>query len=287
MKIEPLQPEFAGAVTGVRIDGPPARGVVDSLKDALDRYSLLVFHDTALDDERFVALGRSFGELEDFAFGYGTTANISIGSVSNLDAENRIRKTDDAARLSMAANALWHTDGSYRKKRTRYSMLVARILPKQGGNTEFCDTRRAYDALPEPIKHKLEGLVGLHSIIHSRKLLGYTAWTDEQRAMLPPIPQPLVLQNPRTGRRSLYLASHIGEIIGWSEAETMALVRELTDFATQPLFVYAHEWRENDLVIWDNQATMHRGMAYDDLNEVRVLATVRVIDPEPFSSVVS
>jgi alpha-ketoglutarate-dependent 2,4-dichlorophenoxyacetate dioxygenase len=285
MELIPLHSEFFGVVTGLRVEGAISRDIVGQLQNGLDRYSVLVFPDTRLDERGLVAFAEGFGDLEDFSFAYGSSRRSA--GVSNLDAEGQIRKPDDPARASIVADGFWHTDGSYRPRRTRYSMLVARTIPAQGGGTEFCDTRGAYDALSGDVKEQLEGLVGLHSIIYSRTLAGFTGWTESQRAALPPVPQPLVLANRNTGRRSLYLASHIYEIVGWPAAQTRQFLQDLTEFATQPHFVHLHRWRVNDLVIWDNQATMHRRAPYDDLNERRELTSVRVLDAATASALSS
>lgn len=279
MRVEPVHDHFVGRATGLSLQEPLSPAVIDFLTDALDRWLVLLVPGITADDRDLVELGRCLGELEDFAFAYRSPDSLPAVPISNLDEHGRIRAADDPVRLSLAGDALWHTDNSYRPKRARYSMLLARTVPEEGGTTEFCDTRAAYDALPPETRAELEGLVAHHSLVHSRALAGFTAWTPEQLAKLEPVRQPLILTNPHTGRRSLYLASHIFAIDGLSEAETRDLVVRLTDFATQPRFVYTHEWHVNDLVIWDDRATMHRRGAYDDLRQVRVLVSLRVVEP--------
>jgi len=286
VKIEAQDGEFVAVVRGLKVTGPVLAEILEQIRDGLDKHLVLVIPGSDLDDDAFVEFGRGFGEVEDFSIAYGS--NKAAGNVTNLDPGKRVpRAPDDPFRVSIAGDALWHTDSSYRPYRARYSMLVARTVPKSGGETQFCDTRGAYDALPEATKRRIEGLTAIHSIIHSRKLVGYDGWTEEQRAALPPASQPLVLVNPSTGRRSIYLASHICGIEGWDEAEAGALIQGLTEFATQPRFVHQHAWSVGDIVIWDDRATMHRRMPYDDLNEARELTTVRVVDlPEARRAVV-
>jgi alpha-ketoglutarate-dependent 2,4-dichlorophenoxyacetate dioxygenase len=279
MLVTPIHDDFVGVVEGLHIDGAVSSDVVDALQDALDTFAVLVLPNTRLTNEDFIAFGRCFGELENFGSAYGRASQELTVRITNLNERDRIRPADDPYRTSTDADALWHTDSSYRSMRARYSMLLARRLPDVGGETQFCNTRGAYDALPQSMKEKVDDLIALHSIIYSRGLVGFTAWTDQQRTNLPPIPQPFVFQNPRTRRRSLYLASHIFEIKGWSKEESRELVRQLTEFATQPRFVHAHKWRLDDLVVWDNRATMHRRAPYDDLNEARELTALRVVEP--------
>jgi alpha-ketoglutarate-dependent 2,4-dichlorophenoxyacetate dioxygenase len=277
MHLTPIANGFGGIVSQVELRGPDLEATVRQVERALDEHLLLVFRDTDLSREEYVAFGRYFGQLEDFGMAIAGAGHTI--AISNLTAEGTIVPADSPWRRSIAADALWHTDHTYMKRRARYSVLQAETVPSWGGETQFCDTRAAWDALPEARQQQLDGLVALHSIIYSRALTGFTDWTAEQRAQMPPIPQPLVFENPNTGRKSLYLASHIAEIVGWPTAKARELAKELIDFATQPERVYAHSWRPGDIVIWDDRATMHRRAPYDDLGEVRKLHTMRVIEP--------
>ncbi len=162
-------------------------------------------------------------------------------------------------------NRLWHTDSSFKRLPARASLLYARSVAPIGGHTEFADERAAYDALPEAMKRRLAGLVAEHSIFTSRARLGFTNFSDEERQAMPPVPQVVVRTIPELGRKSLYLASHAGRILGLPEAEGRALIEELVAHATQRQFVYTHRWRVHDLVVWDNRCTMHRGTEFDDL----------------------
>ena len=140
----------------------------------------------------------------------------------------------------------------------------SRRRAKGDGETEFADLRAAYDALPQAMKETIEPLVAEHSIFHSRALIGFTEFTDEERAAMPPVPQRLVRRHPGSGRRTLYLAAHASHVIGWPVPDGMLLIRELIEHATQPEFVHSHRWRVGDLVIWDNRCTMHRGRRFDE-----------------------
>jgi alpha-ketoglutarate-dependent 2,4-dichlorophenoxyacetate dioxygenase len=146
--------------------------------------------------------------------------------------------------------------------------LSGRILPSWGANTEFADMRAAYDALDARTRAEVEDLVCLHSLIYSREAIGFTEMTPEEMAAFRPIRQRLVRTHPVTGRKSLFLASHAGAIEGWTVPEARMFLRDLTEFATQPQFVYSHEWRPFDLLMWDNRTTMHRARRFDR-NEVR------------------
>ena len=139
------------------------------------------------------------------------------------------------------------------------------------GNTEFADMRAAYDALDAKTKAEIEDLVTEHSIAFSRAELGFDAFPAEHQAKLRPVRHRLVTTHPGSGRKVLYLSAHIGTILGWPVPEARAFIRDLMEHATQPRFVYTHTWRVNDLVMWDNRATMHRARRYGDMAEVRDL----------------
>jgi alpha-ketoglutarate-dependent 2,4-dichlorophenoxyacetate dioxygenase len=157
-------------------------------------------------------------------------------------------------------------------------MLHARIIPPDGADTEFADTRTAYDALPAATKTRLEGLIAEHSIWHSRaKLGGYTP-TEEEKQLRPPARHPVVRRHPGSGRSALYIASHASHIIGWPVEEGRKLLEELLTFATQSRFVYRHKWRLGDLVIWDNRCTLHRATPFESATHVRDMRRSTVID---------
>jgi alpha-ketoglutarate-dependent 2,4-dichlorophenoxyacetate dioxygenase len=204
-----------------------------------------------------------------------------ISDISNLDEENRLRGRDDPRRFDQLGNRLWHTDGSFRRVPAALSMLYAHRVPARGprgnGETEFADLRAAYDALPEATKAEIEGLVALHDIAWSRGQLGFNDLLFGEKTVLPPVPQRLVRRHPGSGRKTLYIAAHASEIVGWPVPDGRLLLRELIEHATAREFVYRHEWREGDLVIWDNRCTMHRGRAFDE-REVRDLRRVTTRD---------
>ena len=166
-------------------------------------------------------------------------------------------------------NRLWHSDASFRAVPARYSILSGRVVTTHGGNTEFADMRAAYDALDPATRAEIEDLVCEHSLIYSRGQLGFTEFLPDERVAMAPVRQRLVRTHPVTGRKSLFLAAHIGAIVGWPRPEAMAFIRDLMEHATQPQFVYVHRWTQHDLVIWDNRTTMHRVRRFDDLNVVR------------------
>ena len=167
-------------------------------------------------------------------------------------------------RIFQLGNRLWHTDSSFKAPSGYASLLYARSVAPIGGHTQFADLRAACDALPAALKARLQGLIAEHSLIYSRRKLGFTEFTPEEKIAFAPVLRPLLRRIPESGRESLYIASHIGRIGGMPDAQAEALLAELVAHATQRQFVYTHRWRVGDLVMWDNRCTMHRGTEYED-----------------------
>ena len=279
---KPLHPHFVGSVSGVNLSESVDPGALAEIEAALDRHAVLVFPRQALDDEQQIRFARRFGPLEHSIGAIRkdrkTRLRSELADVSNLNADDVIRSRDDAWRMMLLANELWHTDSSFKRVPGKFSLLSAREVPPAGGETEFADLRAAYDALDETTKRKIEDLVAEHSIFHSRSLVGYTDFTDEERAALPPVPRAVVRILPTSGRKTLYLASHASHIVGWPVEQGRRLLKNLIDFATQPRFLYRHRWNAGDLLIWDNRCTLHRARPYDDLNHRRDMRRVTVED---------
>jgi len=267
--IDPLsRPFFAGQVSGIDITRPLTQEQASSIEKGMDQYGVLVFRGQHFDDERQLAYSRNFGALEEASgdLNWGKPRRIEsalVNDISNLDTDNRVMARDDRKRLFSLGNRLWHSDSSFKEVPAKFSLLSARLIPSAGGNTEFADMRAAYDALDDVTKAEIEDLVCEHSQLYSRSLLGFTDFTDQDRVRFKPVLQRLVRRHSSTGRKSLYLASHAGAIVGWPVPEARALLRDLIEHATQRQFVYAHEWRQWDLVMWDNRATMHRARPFD------------------------
>ena len=262
-----IGPCFAAEVEGIDLTKPLSPDEVAAIHAGMDRYAVLVFHDQSLDDGQQLAFTRSLGDIE---HAIGTSLRsadqlrlpTTFADVSNLDKDNKTFARDDRRRLFGIGNRLWHSDSSFKAVPAKYSLLHARSIPSKGGNTEFAYMVAAYDALDPETKIEVAGLICEHSQIFSRQQLGFTDFTDEERERFKPVRQSLVRTHPATGRKSLYLSSHAGAILGWPVPEARAFLRDLVEHATQPQFVYAHKWRVGDLVMWDNRQTMHRARPF-------------------------
>jgi alpha-ketoglutarate-dependent 2,4-dichlorophenoxyacetate dioxygenase len=267
--IRQITPTFAGEVSGIDITQPLSREDVAAIEAGMDRYGVLVFHDQRLTDDAQRTFTRNFGTLEASPGGNITKPHerrlpLDMQDASNLDRDQKPLASDDRRRMFNLGNRLWHSDSSYRAVPAKYSLLFGRIVVDHGGHTEFADMRAAYDALDDDTKAEIEDLVCEHSLMFSRGSLGFTELTADERAMFEPVRQRLVRVHPVTGRKSLFLSSHGGTIVGWPVPEARALLRDLAEHATQRQFVYSHKWRQWDLVIWDNRQTMHRVTRFDE-----------------------
>lgn len=285
MNVRPLHPVFAAEITGIDLRQPQSAATIDAIEDAIAQYGVLVFPGQDITDDQQLAFSRQLGPLEETR-GTGISKphemrlHPAFADISNLNVDNTVLARDNRRRLYSLGNMLWHSDSSFKPIPSTYSLLSARVPVDKGGETQFADMRAAHDALDAETKAEIADLVCEHSLIYSRTTLGFMDLTEEERATMRPVRQVLVREHPRSGRKSLYLSSHIGKILGWPTPEAMAFIRDLTEHATQPAFVYTHLWRKHDLVIWDNRATMHRARRYDH-TQVRDMRRTTVGDTRP------
>lgn len=285
LTLKPKSPDFVAEATGVDLRAPLGADLVAEIEAAMDRYAVLVFPNQDIGDDQQVAFARHFGRLEpdptQVAADQRRLTHPDMTDVSNLDAEGRIMQVDNRRRLANLGNRLWHSDSSFKRIPAKYSFLHGRIVSPEGGETEFADMRAAWDALPDKKKSRLLDLVCEHSLLFSRQQLGFSDFTEAERIKHTPVRQRLVRRHARSGRMVLYLSSHIGGIVGWPGPEALALIRDLTEHATQREFVHTHRWRPRDLVIWDNRCTMHRVRPFDDQEYPRDMRRVTLQDSAP------
>ena len=277
-----LTPHFAAEVSHVDLRQAHDAATLAEIRAGMDRYAVLVFHDQPLTDPEHLDFAQRLDGVLHTKLGISALqknrlGNEALGDISNLDENGEIMRSDHRRRMYGLGNRLWHTDASFQDPPGRYSMLSAKVVPPVDADTEYADMRAAYDALPAEMKERLEGLRVHHSIAHSRQTLGFEFSENEAEALKGAV-HPLIRTIPRSGRRSLYVASHASRIIDWPVPEGRLLLRDLIEHATQPQFVYRHHWRVGDLVIWDNRATMHRARAFDDTKYRRELRRVTTLD---------
>ena len=270
--VKRLHPLFAAEIGGVDLTRALDDATFSTIENAFEEYSVLVFHGQRIDDEQQLAFSRRFGALEQ------TTANVTndgkrseVADISNVGADGKLMPLDSKSMKYRDGNEMWHSDSSFKPIPAKASLLSAREVPPQEGDTEFASLRAAYAALPKQVLAGLENLIAIHSYTYSRGLLDPDLFTPEQAAQVPPVRQSLIRINPKNGRKALYLGSHASHIEGMPVEAGRKILHELLAAATQPSFVYRHAWRQFDLVIWDNRAVLHRGRGWDKARHRRVM----------------
>jgi len=281
--VTPVQGDFVARLTGLDLSKPLDDGDFGQVRDAFNRYAVVVFPEQPLTDDEQIAFSERFGPLEVSIRKdrQRRIENPRVSDISNVDERDRVFDPDDERAIYNAGNRLWHSDSSFKRVPATASLLSGREVPPEGGETEYADLRGAWDALPADRRRGLEALVAEHSFVYSRGLIGYDQFTDAERAAVPPVQQAVVRTHPATGRKSLYLGSHASYIIGRPVEEGRALLRDLLDFATQPQFVYRHVWRRHDLVMWDNRCALHRGRPWDERRYRRIMHRTTVAGAGP------
>jgi alpha-ketoglutarate-dependent 2,4-dichlorophenoxyacetate dioxygenase len=280
--VSPITPSFAAEIGDVDLSQALSDEDFEAVRQAFWRYAVLVFPDQDLTPQQHLAFSARFGPVEKERTldpkATPTRYSGEFADISNLTAEGKIWGETSRQRMYKLGNKLWHTDSSFKRLPSLCSLLYSRRIAPIGGHTEFADQRAAYDALPQAMQERLNGLVVEHWIAHSRRRCGFTEFNEDEMRRLPPVPQALVRTIPESGRKTLYVASHAGRIYGMPDEAGRALIDELIAHVTQRQFVYTHRWRPNELVMWDNRCTMHRGTDYDDLRWVRDMSRVTISD---------
>jgi alpha-ketoglutarate-dependent 2,4-dichlorophenoxyacetate dioxygenase len=266
LAFSPLHPLFAASADHVDLRAPLDAATIREIEAAMDRYAVLVFRDQQLGEEEQLAFTARLGPMDPgrhLAVRQHRRVRPEFADVSNLDEAGNVADRNHRRILSNMATRLWHTDSSYKKPAAKFSLLYCSAIPDWGGETEFADIRAAYDALPERLRAEAEGREAEHDVHHSRATLGFAPSEDEIAGAIPPVTWPLVRIHAGSGRKLIYIGSHATHVVGRSLPEGRVLLADLLEHATQLQFVYRHEWRPGDLVMWDNRAVLHRGRRYD------------------------
>ena len=285
--IRQLHRHFFGEVSGVDLRQPLTPREAAEIEAGIDKYAVLLFRDQDITDEQQLGFARNFGERENARGGTMTKKEdyrltSGLNDVSNLGKDGKPLPKDHRTHLFNLGNCLWHSDSSFRPIPAKFSLLSARVVNPKGGNTEFADMRAAYDALDDETRDEIDDMICEHSLMYSRGSLGFLDYTEEEKQMFKPVLQRLVRTHPVHGRKSLYLSSHAGSIVGMPVPEARLLLRDLNEHATQPEFVHVHRWKLHDLVMWDNRQTMHRVRRYDqsqprDMRRATVAGTMPTV----------
>ena len=262
MQVNPLHPLFAAEIVGLDTAAPITPEIVQAVEDAMARYGVCAIRDASLSDDDHIRFSRAFGPLELPPGSSRRAIRPELYDVTNLDPEGEIVPETQDRRNHTLGFERFHTDSSFNTLPTKWSLLLGHVVPPEGADTQFIDTRAVYDALPEAMKARIEGLTAVHDFWAGRERVGATGVTDEMRRRFPSATHPLV-RTSASGRKTVYVGGHAVGIVGWPDAEALALLDELFDFATQDRFIYSHRWRGGDLLMWDNRCTLHRATPFD------------------------
>src|SRR3979490_2327070 len=242
-----LVPHFFGEVSGIDLRQPLTPQEAADIEAGMDNYAVLLFRNQDITDAQQMAFALNFGEKENPRGGNivkPQDSRLSAGpgpnDVANLGKDGKPLPRDSRAHLFNLGNCLWHSDSSFRPIPAKFSLLSARVVNPTGGNTEFADMRAAYDALDDETKAEIEDLICEHSLMYSRGSLGFLDYTEKEKQMFKPVRQRLVRTHPVHGRKSLYLSSHAGGIVGMTVPEARVLLRDLTEHPTPRQVVYVH-----------------------------------------------
>jgi len=267
MEVNKLHPIFAAELIGPDLAQEPDQALVDLVEELMNEHAVLCIRGQGhITDEEHLRFARAFGPLElPGTLRPDEPRRMAYGlyDASNLDINGEIVDRASLRAKFAKGNEIFHADSSFNDMPSKWSMLRGVIVPPEKGDTQFVDLRHVYEELPQAMKDKIENLVAEHSFAASRIKGGASPEeTDRIREAMPGAMQPMVRISP-SGRKSLFVGSHAFRVEGMDEAEGTALIEELIAFASQDKYVYAHKWRQGDLLIWDNRCALHRGTEFD------------------------
>ncbi len=269
--VNKLHELFGAEVQGVDITSPIDGETAEALRDTFNKQCVLVFHDQEVTDEQHVVFSELFGPLQMTMKTDPLGGGGPINRITNVDDGGEIIPPEDTRMKYYFGNELWHSDGAFTGRPLRGSLLSAKVVPPEQGETEFACVRAAYAALSEERKASLEGLIVEHSMAYSRAQIAPELVTEAFRKEAPPVEHALIRTVPETGEKALLVGSYASHIIGWPIEKGRALLKELLEWATRPQFVYSHSWRANDLVMWDNRYCLHRARPFDSRKYKRIM----------------
>ncbi len=277
LHVEPLE----GTTFGARVTGVDLREVDDATTAELHQlwltYGLLVFPGQSIDEAQQIAFANRFGDIE-------LLGGKQSAWLSNVKDDGTLRENDDSVKV-LKGNMGWHMDSTYMHLQAKGAVFSAHVVPPDGGGTEWADMRAAYDALPDDLRAKVEGMTARHSLVYSQSKVGHShnentdymgygfhGGDDPERS--------LVKVHPETGRKVLIIGRHAFGLTGMTQEEGEQFLQDLADFACQPPRVYEHRWAPGDVVMWDNRCLMHRARPWD-MTVPRVMLHVRIAGDRP------
>ncbi len=281
ISVRKLHPSLGAEVHGIDMRARLSPERFRALHDIWMEHLVLVFPEQHMSDEEHVAFTRYFGEPEIFHQKIIKSRSVpEIFRVSNVDDDGVLMPPDHPTVQQVSLAQLWHTDSSYRTVPCVGALLHGVEVSRTGGETQFTNLYATYEALPESLKKQIEGRQARHNFGNMHVLRPLKPLTEEEKAAMPAVWQPMVRIHPKTGRKSLYISPiYNDEVEGMGFAEGQKLIADLTAFAEQPQFVYKHRWEPDDVLMWDNRCTMHRVTPFDP-RERRVMHRTTIVGTE-------
>lgn len=274
LSIRNLTGHFGAEVRGIDLAAPLSDAGFAAIDDAFNTHSLLLFRDQTLTPAQQVAFSQRWGTLEHHLLQeYALPGSPEVFVLTN-------KKKDGKPLGAHKTGWHWHIDNTYMPRPSLGSMLYAREVPPEGGDTHFTSLPTAYDRLPDDLKARIADLKAVHSYAHvyALKYPDREPLTEERKAQVPDLIHPVVRTHPATGRKVLYISEYIiKQFVGMSEEASRELLDELNAHATGDDLIYRHRWQAGDLIFWDNRATMHFAQPYDDVNHIRLMHATRIV----------
>ncbi len=265
----PLHRDFGVEIHGIDLREATADHLYPEIRAAFEEHSLLLFRGQGWEDDDILSFGRLFGPIEN-----RTDGPVHVPKVSNVLPDGSVVAPDAQRLKDLQANMLWHTDSTFLPVPALANIITARVVPSEGGTTELVSTRAGLARLPEELRAIVKGAIR-HRLSHSRAKIDpdlaradhIVKWSEEV--------WPGIWPNPVNGREAVYIASHACGIVGMEDAAAQDAIDRTIEALTPADAVYAHQWQVGDVLIWDERATLHRGMPWP-YDQARTLASICV-----------
>jgi taurine dioxygenase len=265
LTVRKLHPALGAEVRGIDMRRPLDAATARELQDIWMEHLVLVFPGQHVTDAEHVAFTRYFGEPEIFHQKIIRSERVKeIFRVSNVNEDGVLMPPDHPVAQQLSLAQFWHTDSSYREIPCTGALLHGVEVSRTGGETQFTNMYLVYDALSEDLKRQIEGRKAQHDFGHMHTQANLKPLTEEEKAAMPPVWQPMVRKHPVTGRKALYISPIYNDAVeGMTPDDGRRLIAELTRIAADPRFVYTHRWETDDVLMWDNRCTMHQVTPFD------------------------
>jgi taurine dioxygenase len=275
LKLRKLSYALGAEVCDIDVAGSMSEQQFGEIYRAFLDNGILLFRNQDITREQHIEFSRRFGELDR----HDALPRDRHPQYPELLMVTNEPKPDGSPSDTKYTGRQWHSDMSFTTAPSLGSLLKSYAVPEVGGDTLFANMYMAYDALSDGMKKLIANLHGIHQS-GTRKLANDTSGLErkeEQKRINPPVAQPVVRVHPETGRKALYIGEKVSRFDGLTEEESKPLIRFLCQHATRPEFVYRHQWRKNDILVWDNRCTMHQALGDFDETQLRHMERTTVL----------